>query len=249
MTPCVAGSKYYSSIVRQVSNQLCDFFTEDRRGNLIKRRNFVTEAQVNLFVFIVNCLETLRERVLSLGALTPVNSCTLLSQIDEILFYFTNIILNVKITEQQKLDIYCELDRLFALANLLEMKCHESVRNGLVLNGVELNRDFERIMNEILCLNRYDKARAEAVNALLTQVEVKLKETIDLKQMIRLAMSTTEGTHQEGHWYKCSKGHFYYVGDCGGVVTSGRCPDCKERVGGSGYQLASGNSRAPEMSR
>lgn len=33
-------------------------------------------------------------------------------------------------------------------------------------------------------------------------------------------------------WYKCSKGHFYAVGDCGQLNQSGMCPECKERVGG-----------------
>lgn len=201
---------------------------------------------MHLFSFIVDCLEALRGRILELGSLTGLASCTLLSQMDEILMYLAAIP-NVKITDQQQTDIICELDRLFALANLLEMKSHPNIRNGIVLNANELNREFERIENEILCLNRFDKERSEVVNAMLAQVEKKVGEVIDLKKMIRLAMSATEGSHQQGHWFKCKNGHYYYIGDCGGSVMSSKCPDCKEVVGGSGYRLAAGNTAAPEM--
>lgn len=196
---------------------------------------------MHLFSFIVDCLEALRGRILELGSLTGLASCTLLSQMDEILMYLAAIP-NVKITDQQQTDIIRELDRLFALANLLEMKSHPNIRNGIVLNANELNREFERIENEILCLNRFDKERSEVVNAMLAQVEKKVGEVIDLKKMIRLALSTTEGSNQQGHWYKCRNGHYYYVGNCGQFNASSRCPDCKEVVGSGSTRIL-----APEM--
>ncbi|XP_008482375.1 NFX1-type zinc finger-containing protein 1 [Diaphorina citri] len=240
------SSKYYSSIIRQIRSQVEDFYTEDKQGKKIKRKNFVSEMQLQLFIFMVECVETIRRRVMELGILSGLNSCTLLAQMDEILLYMRQIP-NVKISEQQKYDLYCEMDRLFALANLLEMKSHDNIRNAIVTNLDELNRDFERIMNEIICLNPFNKERSEAVNELLKQVEVKLKDTIDLKKMIKLAMSTTEGTNQQGHWFKCRNGHYYFIGNCGRAVATGRCPDCKEIVGGIGYRLTQGNTAAPEM--
>ncbi len=40
-------------------------------------------------------------------------------------------------------------------------------------------------------------------------------------------------------WYRCPNGHYFGVGDCGIPVGKkggqGNCPDCKELVGGQGY--------------
>lgn len=35
-----------------------------------------------------------------------------------------------------------------------------------------------------------------------------------------------------GHWYKCPKGHFYAIGDCGAPNQAGNCIECKTPVGG-----------------
>ena len=32
-----------------------------------------------------------------------------------------------------------------------------------------------------------------------------------------------------GHWYSCSNGHVYNIGDCGGATVEANCPDCNER--------------------
>lgn len=109
-------------------------------------------------------------------------------------------------------------------------------------NMAALNQDFDRIEGEILCLNRFDKDRSEAVNAMLTKVEDLVTKEIDLKKMIRLAMSVTEGTNQNGHWFKCRNNHYYYVGNCGQFHASSRCLECKEPVGSGSARI-----HAPEM--
>nr|XP_039261973.1 NFX1-type zinc finger-containing protein 1-like [Styela clava] len=63
------------------------------------------------------------------------------------------------------------------------------------------------------------------------------------KEMICKAM----GFAAKGHWYKCSKGHIYSIGDCGGATVTSVCPDCKEQIGGTSHRLLTSNRIASEM--
>lgn len=47
-----------------------------------------------------------------------------------------------------------------------------------------------------------------------------------------------------GHWYKCSKGHLYVIGDCGGAMTTSTCPTCGEIIGGASHRLVDSNQSA-----
>uniref|UniRef100_A0A8D8VL27 NFX1-type zinc finger-containing protein 1 n=1 Tax=Cacopsylla melanoneura TaxID=428564 RepID=A0A8D8VL27_9HEMI len=105
-------------------------------------------------------------------------------------------------------------------------------------------------MNEIVCLNPYDKQRSDAVNRMLKAIEQTLKDTIDVKKMVIMAMKNAEhGASPQGHWYKCKNKHYYYIGECGGAMQESRCPepDCNSVIGGGGHRLAAGNMAAPEM--
>ncbi|XP_067652457.1 NFX1-type zinc finger-containing protein 1-like [Haliotis asinina] len=67
--------------------------------------------------------------------------------------------------------------------------------------------------------------------------------TDDERIMILKAM----GFNQKGHWYKCKRGHVYAIGECGGAMQEGKCPECSETIGGSRHQLREDNSLATEM--
>ena len=41
-----------------------------------------------------------------------------------------------------------------------------------------------------------------------------------------------------GHWFKCPNGHYYVIGECGGAMQRGKCPDCKAEIGGDNHALA-----------
>ena len=43
-------------------------------------------------------------------------------------------------------------------------------------------------------------------------------------------------------WYKCPNGHLYVVGECGGPMQQGRCPECREQIGGMNHQPAYRNA-------
>lgn len=56
---------------------------------------------------------------------------------------------------------------------------------------------------------------------------------------IRAAMTGTPG-----HLYVCPKGHFYFIGECGGAMQESKCPDCGAKVGGKQHTSAAGNAFA-----
>ena len=49
-----------------------------------------------------------------------------------------------------------------------------------------------------------------------------------------------------GHLYQCPNGHLYTIGDCGGAMQMGRCPECGAVIGGGSHRLAGGNTAASE---
>ena len=51
----------------------------------------------------------------------------------------------------------------------------------------------------------------------------------------------------KGHWFKCPNGHIYVIGDCGGAMERGKCPECHEVIGGENHNLVDSNQLAPEM--
>ncbi|NWY07918.1 ZNFX1 protein, partial [Nothoprocta ornata] len=50
-----------------------------------------------------------------------------------------------------------------------------------------------------------------------------------------------------GHWFKCKNGHIYVIGECGGAMERGVCPECSAAIGGTNHTLDSTNSLASEM--
>ena len=77
---------------------------------------------------------------------------------------------------------------------------------------------------------------------------VRIEKLVGKSASIGLAkMAMTALGMGAGHWFKCPKGHFYVIGDCGGAQATGRCPDCNEQVGGQSYRLASGNAHAGNL--
>ena len=45
-----------------------------------------------------------------------------------------------------------------------------------------------------------------------------------LKQMIVSAMGLSAG-----HFFKCPNGHYYAIGECGGAMEEGKCPECGKK--------------------
>ena len=51
------------------------------------------------------------------------------------------------------------------------------------------------------------------------------------------------------HWFECSNGHPYFIGECGGAAQVSICIECGVAIGGQNYQLAAGNRNAADLLR
>ncbi|KDQ57638.1 hypothetical protein JAAARDRAFT_270513 [Jaapia argillacea MUCL 33604] len=50
-----------------------------------------------------------------------------------------------------------------------------------------------------------------------------------------------------GHYYQCPKGHMFVITECGGAMEVASCPECGERIGGTGHNLLGTNTGATEF--
>ncbi|KAI5116801.1 hypothetical protein M0805_007013 [Coniferiporia weirii] len=66
------------------------------------------------------------------------------------------------------------------------------------------------------------------------------------KQTVSAFMSGWDFSHS-GHFYACSNGHAFIIGECGGTMETARCPECSETIGGTSHNLVSTNRRDTEL--
>ncbi|KAI5123686.1 hypothetical protein M0805_001714 [Coniferiporia weirii] len=66
------------------------------------------------------------------------------------------------------------------------------------------------------------------------------------KQIVSAFMSDWDFSHS-GHFYTCSNGHAFVIGECGGAMETARCPECSETIGGANHNLVSTNRRNTEL--
>ncbi len=50
-----------------------------------------------------------------------------------------------------------------------------------------------------------------------------------------------------GHVFKCPKGHYYVIGECGGAMEESKCIECKETIGGNNHTLSQGNRHTGDL--
>ncbi|GBF88382.1 hypothetical protein Rsub_01094 [Raphidocelis subcapitata] len=51
-------------------------------------------------------------------------------------------------------------------------------------------------------------------------------------------------SYLQGHVYTCPNGHVYVIGECGGAMQRGNCPECGARIGGEHHALDANNAAA-----
>ena len=150
--------------------------------------------------------------------------------------------------DQQLQDIVYEMRRLNCTVVLFEVLCklESCVRNvssieidGLTKRTIELYRSGQK---------GYSKLEGEQEAEVHVYVShLKKKYHLDgLTDEEKIEIFKAVGL-SKGHWFKCSKGHFYCIGECGGAMEKSKCPECGDVIGGESHTLASGNQLAPEM--
>jgi hypothetical protein len=104
-----------------------------------------------------------------------------------------------------------------------------------------LRAEYERAM-------RGSEVDLNAVVTLLTKVVTFVGQAITPAelQMIHKALQEARSIQTKGAWYKCPNGHLYTIGDCGGALVRGNCPECGASIGGANHRATDGNRHSGE---
>jgi hypothetical protein len=67
-------------------------------------------------------------------------------------------------------------------------------------------------------------------------------ETLLAETRASIAALQAAGQVRRGAVYACPNGHIYTIGDCGGAMERGTCPECGAKIGGEQHRAAEGNA-------
>ncbi|TID20778.1 3'(2')-5'-bisphosphate nucleotidase [Venturia nashicola] len=107
-------------------------------------------------------------------------------------------------------------------------------------------------MDKAKQLSELYKHQTRAIHTELKAIEKMLKNgtfydpiTSDEMKEVLAAMATEfRGT---GHWYYCTNGHPFTIGECGMPMQTARCPQCGATIGGHNHAAVEGVSRAADL--
>ncbi|XP_061486653.1 NFX1-type zinc finger-containing protein 1 isoform X2 [Rhineura floridana] len=149
-------------------------------------------------------------------------------------------------TGQEVSELQCEFQRLTYLVELLA-KCRAvaGTMNDASVVAAELVSTTREILEGPGRFTPEDeslvKAKMEALKEALPTSGLGISD-VERRQIVTAVTGTTRG-----HWFKCPNGHIYAIGECGGAMQRGCCPECQEVIGGSNHRLEPSNQLASEM--
>lgn len=145
----------------------------------------------------------------------------------------------MKLSEQQQNDIGNEIKRLNAIVQFAEL----FVLAKPSLGDVRVTKQIETTKTVVFTRSIFKEDNTlESLKALQEILKTSVVVSKYEREMIVKAMNLNSG-----HWYKCPNGHFYCIGECGGAMQVGICPECGASIGGTSHTLLSDNAHAPEM--
>ena len=148
------------------------------------------------------------------------------------------------LNERILIDLSLELDRMSLKRDVLVLQ------TKLANIGVSLKKEVGDCVN---ILNQTLKATARIEEKVIEQLKQQIQDIYH--KHLQLTPITPEEKVQivkaiwlkQGHWFKCSQGHIYAIGECGGAMETSRCPDCNAVIGGQHHRLEENNELATEM--
>ena len=158
-----------------------------------------------------------------------------------------NFLMQDFLSDQQKTDIQSEIYRLMSLIKLLDLWCKIKTR-GISLSANDnhlLTSMVERAQNGGWKSDTFKEEEHDEAISFVKRISAQY-HVDGLTESERIAIVNAIGL-TKGHWFKCPNGHYYCIGECGGAMEEGKCPDCGARIGGQSHALRADNRLAPEM--
>lgn len=164
--------------------------------------------------------------------------------LEQLEFLFNQLVVFKRVSEQQTDDFDLEINRLSRMVDLIEIVPN---RNDPTIKSVkELYNSYDTCRNIILVAQRFTRDHDRIVTEQLEELKKAVKSNVALSNRLKMEIVRAIGL-QKGHWYKCPNGHFYAIGECGGAMEVGKCPDCGAPIGGMSHRLLPSNQHAGEM--
>ena len=164
-----------------------------------------------------------------------------LSQASDFLYWIKTHQACDKLTDQMILDINAEHKRFLLLQKFLKLE-HTMVMTAQV---DQENEDLKTVQSA--CETMFAKLSEQDY-----QTKSELFRSIQERQQIPLTMEERKMVisairAKPGSWYKCPQGHYYNIGECGGAMEIGKCPECGSQIGGQQHRLIETNKHAGDF--
>ncbi|KAL3857885.1 hypothetical protein ACJMK2_012514 [Sinanodonta woodiana] len=155
------------------------------------------------------------------------------------------LIKRFRFSEQELSEFKLELTRVRLSLRLEVLMCSMQKKENVPQCDIEWTKMTKKELNSGEKLNEFF---GETVEIKLKQLEKQYPHSgLGIRDDERIMVLKAMGFAQKGHWYKCKNGHVYAIGDCGGAMAEGKCPECQETIGGSDHRLRDDNQLASEM--
>jgi hypothetical protein len=104
-------------------------------------------------------------------------------------------------------------------------------------------------------LNTITSTLSQASKIEKSELDLHIKDIEEARSKYPISPPTREERDQivkamglaKGHWFQCRQGHIYAIGECGGAMERGTCPECKDVIGGASHRPEGGNEEAQEI--
>ena len=152
------------------------------------------------------------------------------------------------LTDQMRTDILAEQRRILLLVKVYV------IQTKTIKKGLTMSQGDQQILEDLLQKfeangQQVEKMTDTAYNFKSYELKALTERNPGIegpsfqeKQMIIKALQAKPGS-----WYKCTNGHIYQIGQCGGATEEGLCPECGATIGGQSHRLRTDNFHAPEM--
>lgn len=131
---------------------------------------------------------------------------------------------------------------MFQLYSLESVASFQHIKS----NDETIKTIHQKVSEFILSYQRYSDDTDKQVLEQLKKLKESSKSALNILEKERKQIVEAFNFNQ-GHWFKCPKGHIYVITECGGAMQVGKCNECGAEIGGNNHRLLSDNSLASEM--
>ena len=235
MILCISESAEFRNLYTKLLNDLGP--AQSKKSNLLSTTDTATlRVQIEIFSQVVECCTSTSRH------LDGESKAKIVAHMDMLLRILRQR--GKKISGQEIDDINMEIQRFHRVCQLLRLK--SVLKYILCCDEPEVKDCYERAHQIAYAIEKYTEEFDWKLKNALENLSKVVDSTFEITDAERKEIVRAMGYNQ-GHWYKCPKGHIYIITECGGAMEKSRCNECGAEIGGGGHRLLASNSVTTEM--